>query len=195
MPNPTSLVGGRYLRPRLLVKGRATRVAEFCARAIGCAACRASQRQRCSARIAEPGALPILTIAAWTLHHLQGPAQWQHAREHRYAKLGSGNAWRKDHRSLVPFSLDATETEMAGRGVCRLGVARRRTIAPAIARRAEERAALDHLARDLDIGLARIVAVLLARPARILGHATRFLLRVARDIPVRGPFHTLPVVS
>jgi hypothetical protein len=72
---PVSVVGGRYLRPRLLVKGRATCVAEFCARAIGCAACRASQLQRYSARIAELSAFQILTIAAWAPHSSQGSMQ------------------------------------------------------------------------------------------------------------------------
>src|SRR3990170_5546808 len=49
------------------------------------------------------------------------------------------------------LSLDAAEAEMAGRGIDRLGVARRRAIATAIARRTEKRAALDHLARNLDV--------------------------------------------
>ena len=60
---------------------------------------------------------------------------------------------------------------MAGRRVDRLGMARGRSIAAAIIRRAEMRAALDHLARNPDVGLARVVAVLLAPAARILRNA------------------------
>src|SRR6185312_3807023 len=63
-------------------------------------------------------------------------------------------------------------------------------IAAAIIRRAQMRAALDDLARDLDVGLARIVAALLAPAARILGNAAR-LRRVGlvlRGKPVGRPF-------
>src|SRR5262249_53879908 len=49
------------------------------------------------------------------------------------------------------------------------------------------RAALNHLARDLALGLARIVAVLRVRAARIDGHAARMLLLVTRYIKVCGP--------
>ena len=52
---------------------------------------------------------------------------------------------------------------MAGGGVDGLREARRRTIAPAIVRRAEVRAALQHLARNPDLRLARVVALLLRR--------------------------------
>ena len=68
-----------------------------------------------------------------------------------------------------PFAFDAAEAEMAGRGVDRLGVARGGAIAAAIARRAEKRAAFDHLARNLDIGLARIVALRLGPPRGFCG--------------------------
>ena len=62
---------------------------------------------------------------------------------------------------------------MAGRGIDRLRMPRRRAIAAAIIRRAQMRAALDDLARDFDVGLARVVAALLAAAARILGNAAR----------------------
>jgi hypothetical protein len=61
--------------PSCVAKSRTTTVAEFCSRPIGCAACGASPRQRCSANIAELGVLRILTIAAWTPHSLEGSAQ------------------------------------------------------------------------------------------------------------------------
>ncbi len=77
---------------------------------------------------------------------------------------------------------------MAGRGVDRLGVPRRRAIAAAIIRRAKMRSALNHLARDLDLGLARIVAVFRTRTARIDRHAARLLLRVRRGMPIGDPF-------
>src|SRR3546814_20639118 len=44
-----------------------------------------------------------------------------------------------------------------------------------------------HLARDLDLRLAGIVAVLGAWPARVHRHAAGLLLLVARHEPVRRP--------
>jgi len=67
------------------------------------------------------------------------------------------------------FPFDTAEAEMAGRGVDRLGVTRRWPVASAIVRCAKMRAALNHLARDLALGLARILAVLRVRAARIEG--------------------------
>src|SRR6516164_650686 len=76
---------------------------------------------------------------------------------------------------------------MASRGVDRLRVTRRRPVTPAIIRCAEMRAALNHLARDLALGLARIVAILSARATRIDRHAARMLLLMSCYIEVRGP--------
>src|SRR3954465_345235 len=84
----------------------------------------------------------------------------------------------------------AAKPEMAGGGVDRLGMARGGPIAPAVVRRAQMRAALDHLARDLDVGLAGVVAPLLGTAARIFRHTAR-LRRVGLmllRIPVGGPF-------
>ena len=70
------------------------------------------------------------------------------------------------------------------------GVARGRTIAPAIVGRAQVRAALDHLARNPDLRLAGVVALLLAPAARILRDAAR-PCRVGLVLggePVGGPF-------
>ena len=79
---------------------------------------------------------------------------------------------------------------MAGRGIDRLGMARRRPVAAAVVRRAEMRAALEHLARNFDVGLAGIVARVLAAAARIFRNAAglRRIGFVLRRVPVGGPF-------
>src|SRR4029453_5645454 len=66
----------------------------------------------------------------------------QHPHEAAYSMLVLA-ALRRGCRSH-----HAAEADMAGRGVDRLGMARRRTIAPAIVGRAEMGAAFQHLARD-----------------------------------------------
>src|SRR6266481_533711 len=62
-------------------------------------------------------------------------------------------------------------------------------VAAAIVRRAEMRAALDHLAGNFDIGLAAIVTLLFPAAARIFGDAARLrcIGFVLRRVPVRGP--------
>src|SRR5258707_12561724 len=87
------------------------------------------------------------------------------------------------------FSLDAAKPEIAGRGIYRLGVARRRTIAAAIVRRAQVRTALDHLAWNPDVGLTRVVAAILAAAARVLRNAAGFwrVSFVLRRMPVGRP--------
>ena len=64
---------------------------------------------------------------------------------------------------------DAAEPEVAGRGVDRLRKARGRPVAAAVVGRAQVRAALDHLARNADRRLPRIVAVVLAAPRGLCG--------------------------
>ena len=56
---------------------------------------------------------------------------------------------------------------MARRGVHRLRVTRGRAIAAAVIRRTKVRAALEHLTRNLDFGLAGIVAHVLTTAPRI----------------------------
>src|ERR1700754_1246707 len=79
---------------------------------------------------------------------------------------------------------------MAGRGVDRLGVSRRRAVAAAIVRRAEMRAALQYFPRDADIGLTSIKARGLWPAARILRHAARLgrIGLVSRGPPIDSPF-------
>src|SRR5262245_52437968 len=91
---------------------------------------------------------------------------------------------------------------MTCRGIDRLRMSRSGAIATAVIRRAQMRAAFDDLARDLDVGLARIVAALLAPAARILWDAAglRRVGLVLRGIPVRRPFpdiadHVVKAVS
>ena len=76
---------------------------------------------------------------------------------------------------------------MTSRGIDRLGVTRGRPVAAAIIRRAEMRATFDYLARNLDLWLAGIVALLGARASRSDRHAARMLLLVARDIKIGRP--------
>src|SRR3954471_1716970 len=59
-------------------------------------------------------------------------------------------------------SSDAAETEMAGGGVDGLGMASGRSVASAVVRRAQMRAALDDLTCNLHIGRSRVEAVGLA---------------------------------
>src|SRR5689334_20541960 len=93
--------------------------------------------------------------------------------------------------SLRPlrFAYDAAEADVARGRVDGLGVARCGPVAPAVVRRAEMRAALQHLARNADIGLAGVVALLRARPAGILRNAAglRRIRRMLRRIPIGGP--------
>src|ERR1700674_63411 len=64
---------------------------------------------------------------------------------------------------------------MASRGINRLAVPRCGPVGPAIIRRAEMRTAFDHFARDFDLRLARIVALLFAWAPRIDRHAAGLL--------------------
>src|SRR5687768_2804412 len=84
---------------------------------------------------------------------------------------------------------DAAEADVAGGGVDRLGVARGRAVAAAVARRAQVRAALDDLARNADCRLAGVVAVLLAPATRVCRDAAVFQRSglVLRRIPVGRP--------
>src|SRR5579862_5298941 len=88
------------------------------------------------------------------------------------------------------LSNDAAESEVARRRIDVLGMTRRRPVAAAVVRRAQMRAALDDLARDLAVGLARIVALGLAPAARIFRNAAG-LCRVGLVLgrpPVGRPF-------
>src|SRR5260370_3877917 len=71
------------------------------------------------------------------------------------------------------FSLAAAKSEMAGRGIYPLGVARRRTIAAAIVRRAQVRTALDHLAWNPAIWLAMGGGAILACAPPVLRNPPR----------------------
>src|SRR5580700_11838579 len=56
---------------------------------------------------------------------------------------------------------DATKTDMAHSGIDHLRLACRGTVSQAVVRCAEVRTALDHSAGNADVGLARVVALLL----------------------------------
>ena len=89
-------------------------------------------------------------------HGLMSPSCW----------IGHSNARLTD---------DAAETDMAGRGVHRLRMTRRRAVAAAVIWRAQMRAALQHLTRDPDFGLARVVARILTTAPRIDRNAAGLL--------------------
>src|SRR5690242_1616378 len=78
---------------------------------------------------------------------------------------------------------------MARRGVDGLGVPRGRAIAAAIIRRAEMRAALQHLARDADLGLAGVIAPLRAPATRVVRNAAglRGIGLMPGGPPIGGP--------
>ena len=74
--------------------------------------------------------------------------------------------------------------------VSMLGMARGGTIAPAVIRRAQMRAALDDLAGDFDVGLTGIVARGLGAAARVFRNAAGFwsIGLVLLGVPVGSPF-------
>src|SRR5882757_8238498 len=84
----------------------------------------------------------------------------------------------------------AAKPEMARRGIDRFRVPRRRAVAAAIVRRAQMRAALDHLARNPDIRLTGIVAAVFTAPSRIFRNAAglRRIGFVLCRIPIGRPF-------
>src|SRR5262245_39337296 len=90
--------------------------------------------------------------------------------------LGSGISLASHH---------AAKANVAGRCVHGLGVACSRPVAPAVVWRAQMRAALDHLAWNSDVGLARIVARSLGPSAGIFRNAAS-LRRIGR-MHVRVP--------
>src|SRR4051812_8621417 len=69
--------------------------------------------------------------------------------------------------SLSPWSCDTSKADVAGGRVDRLCVARGGSVAAAVVRRAQMRAALDHLAWNPDVGKTSIVALFFAPAARI----------------------------
>src|SRR6516162_2747157 len=85
---------------------------------------------------------------------------------------------------------NTTEADMARRGVDRLRMSRRRTVTAAVVRRTQMRAALQHLARNLDFGLAGVVARVLRPAPRVQWDAAVLLgiCLVSRRVPVAGPF-------
>jgi hypothetical protein len=84
---------------------------------------------------------------------------------------------------------------VAHAGVDHLGPTRRRPIAQTVAVRAEERAALDHLAGHPELRLARVVARFHRGPPRIPRCAAGSYVHlpfVPGPVPVRGPLPYVP---
>src|SRR5689334_21646953 len=69
--------------------------------------------------------------------------------------------------SFTPISNDASEADVAGRSIDRLGVARCRPVATAVIGRAKMRASLQDFPWDPDVRLAGIEAGALGTSARI----------------------------
>src|SRR5262245_3881613 len=73
--------------------------------------------------------------------------------------------------SLAPLPDDASESDMAHRGVDWLSVARGRPVAAAVVGGAQMRAALEDLAGDVDVALTGVVARAFRSAARVLRDA------------------------
>src|SRR5215510_4227643 len=76
---------------------------------------------------------------------------------------------------------------MARRSIDGLGHASRRSIAPAVVRRAEMRSAFHDFARDLDRWLVRIVAFVSFSAPRVEARAARLCYLLVLLVPVHGP--------
>src|SRR5262245_13219836 len=86
---------------------------------------------------------------------------------------------------------DAAKARVAGRSIDRLRVAGGGAIAPAVVGRTEERAALEHLSGDSDLGHLRVVAPLpIAAPGVDTNGAgaAAALYLVVVQVPIGGPF-------
>src|SRR5436190_4156198 len=96
---------------------------------------------------------------------------------------------RSGESAIGHLSSYAPEAEMAHPGVDHLRPARRRSVAQAVAVRAEVGSALDHLATDAELGLRGVVALLEVSAAWILGCAAGRAggVRVRGRPPVIGP--------
>src|SRR6266704_7073866 len=93
-------------------------------------------------------------------------------------------------RYSFALSNDTPKSDMAGGGVDCLGVACGGTVTPAVIRRAEMGAALDHLAGNPDVRLGGIVACGLGASAGVF-RDTAGLWRIGLmlpGVPVGGPF-------
>ena len=112
----------------------------------------------------------------------RGPVPRFHARPRRaVATRGAGTRWRRvadlrhAPRRFHPLDpSDAAEADVAHAGVDHLRAPGGRPVAQAVAVGAEERPALDHLARDAELRLRRVVALLDCRRAGC-GHAARLV--------------------
>src|ERR1700730_5975842 len=89
-----------------------------------------------------------------------------------------------------PLSDHASESDVARSRIDRLGMARGRAVAATIVRCAQMRATLENLARNPDLRLKRIVTLVFASSARVLGNAAGFgdIGFVFGHVPIGGPF-------
>src|SRR6478735_11801537 len=110
----------------------------------------------------------------------------------RPAQVSTEGAPMGSRRGAPPD--DAPESDMAGRSIDRLGMTRRRPISTAVIRCAQMRAALEHLARNPDLRITRVVARRLGSAARVFRNAARFrrLGFVSWRVPVGRPFPDIP---
>src|SRR5712671_3250894 len=101
------------------------------------------------------------------------------------------------YRSSRRLANNTAETHMARRGVHRLRMTRGRAVTAAVIWRTQVRTALEYLARNLNFGLAGVVARNLAAAPRI--HRIQQALSASASCP--GEYqslvhsHTLPIMS
>ena len=108
--------------------------------------------------------LGVATLKGITVHRLTISLAFVGYRLHQSARAPGRRSVGPDH---------ATKTYMAGAGVDHLRMPSGRTVAPAVVRRTEIRAALDHLARNTAAGLCRVIAESLKAALRVARHAAR----------------------
>src|SRR5262245_49899538 len=111
-------------------------------------------------------------MASTKPHQLHVAAQPGCSASHRLAGSSApGAVVRRISVSSDPQ--DATKADMARRTVDRLRKASGRPVAPAVVRGAQVRTSLEDLPSNSEVRLTRIVALLLADPARVLREAAR----------------------
>lgn len=93
-------------------------------------------------------------------------------------------ATREHRRSRTD---QTTEANVACRCIYRLRDPRRRPVALRVVRCAEERAALEYLPRDRDVGQAGVVTLLELATTRIVRATTRGCPLAVLQAPIRGP--------
>src|SRR5262252_3267814 len=117
------------------------------------------------------------------------PAPLRRSSRHRRTERTNSTRCALSSSSVLSLSNDTAKSDMAGRSVDRLSVARCWAITATVVRCAKMRSTLNHLARNFYMRHARIVAFLFAPTSWALGNAARLrhITFVRRGVPVGGP--------